>query len=95
MPQTLRTKCIEIAHSQHQGISKTIARLREKVWWLGISADTESFIKSCIACQSVTQPKVKYEPLNTSEIPKSSWHTLAIDIKGPFTCGTNLLVLID
>jgi len=39
MPQTLRAKCIEIAHSQHQGISKTIARLREEVWWPGISSD--------------------------------------------------------
>ena len=23
------------------------------------------------------------------------WHTLALDIKGPFPCGINLLILID
>ena len=35
------------------------------------------------------------EPLKMSEIPKSPWHTLALNLKGPFPCGTNLLVIID
>ena len=67
----------------------------EKVWWPGLSADTESFIKSCYACQVTTPSTVLCEPLKTSEIPKMHWHTLALDIKGPFPCGINLLILID
>ena len=50
IPRTLTQRVLEIAHNQHQGISKTKARLREKVWWPGLSAETEDLIKSCYAC---------------------------------------------
>ena len=30
-----------------------------------------------------------------SEIPKQPWETLAMDLKGPFTSGQHLLVIID
>ena len=89
IPATLRHRILTIAHQQHQGIFKTIALLREKVWWPGLSRDTKEFIKSCRPCQSTTPYIVKYQPLKTTEIPKTSWHTLAIDIKGSFPCGTN------
>ena len=95
IPQTLTQKILEIAHNQHQGISKTKARLRKKVWWPGLSADIENYIKSCYACQVTTPSTVQCEPLKMTEIPKTSWHTLALDIESPFSCGTNLLVLID
>ena len=95
LPQTRIQKILEIAHNQHQGISKTKAQLQEKVWWPGLSGDTENYIKSCYACQVTTSSTVQCEPLKMSEIPKTSWHTLALDIKGPFPCGTILLVLID
>jgi len=34
IPHTLRTRILDIAHKHPQGITKTIALLREKVWWL-------------------------------------------------------------
>ena len=95
IPRTLTQKILEIAHNQRQDISKTKARLRKKVWWPGLSADTENYIKSCYACQVTTPSTVQCESPKMTEIPKTSWHTLAFDIKGPFPCRTSLLVLID
>ena len=95
IPQPFKLKILEIAHNQYQGISKTKARLREKVWWPGLSADAKNYIKSCYACRLTTPSTVRCEALKMSEIPKTSWHTLTLDIKHPFPCRTKLLVLID
>ena len=72
IPETLIQKILEIAHNQHWGISKTQTQLREKVWWPGLSTDSENFIKSCYACQVATPLTVQCEPLKMSEIPKTS-----------------------
>lgn len=41
MPSALRKRVTELAHKSHQGIRKTMERLRSKVWWLGIDRDAE------------------------------------------------------
>ena len=52
VPKYLQKQVIEIAHEGHQGMSKTKALLRTKVWWPGIDKDTENLISSCIPCLS-------------------------------------------
>ena len=54
IPPTLQQQVLQLAHSQHQGVSKTKALLREKVWWPSINCDVEQLIKSCHACQITT-----------------------------------------
>ena len=39
IPSALHQRVLQLAHSQHQGISKTKALLREKVWWPNINRD--------------------------------------------------------
>ena len=63
---------------------KTKAFLREKVRWPGIDKQAESLIKSCHACQPTAQPSVKCEPLKVSEIPKSPYEVIALDLQGPY-----------
>ena len=92
VPTSLQHRILQIAHSQHQGIVKTKAILREKVWWPGISADVESLIKSCHACQVTTPTISKTEPIQITKIPSTPWETVAADLKGPFPNGENLLV---
>ena len=66
IPENLRQRTLAIAHERHQGIVKTKALLREKVWWPGIDRQIESLIKSCHACQVTAQPTVKCEPFHVS-----------------------------
>ena len=44
---------------------------------------------------SQAQSQIKYEPLKMTEIRKSPWEVLAIDLKRPLPTGEHLLVLID
>ena len=95
IPENLHQRTLAIAHKRHQGIVKTKALLREKVWWPGMDRQIESLIKSCHACQVTAQPTVKCEPLKMSEIPKSPWEVIALDLQGLYPTGDYLLVVID
>ena len=44
IPSAVQQQVLQLAHSQHQGISKTKALLREKVWWPAINRDVEQLI---------------------------------------------------
>jgi hypothetical protein len=61
IPKSLQSRTLTIAHEGHQGIAKTKALLRTKVWWPGLDTAVESLVKSCLPCQSATiqapQPK--------------------------------------
>ena len=61
IPNSPQQKAIDLAHESHQGLSKTKALLREKVWFPAIDEMVKKTIDSCIACQAVGQaaPPVK------------------------------------
>ena len=50
MPESLRERTVELAHEGHQGIVKTKARLRTKVWWSGVDRAAEQACRACHAC---------------------------------------------
>ena len=52
IPHSLRPRILKIAHEGHQGMTKTKALVRSKVWWPGIDNDIENEIKSCIPSSS-------------------------------------------
>ena len=95
VPENLHQQTLAIAHERHQGIVKTKALLREKVWWPGIDIQVESLIKCCRTWQVTSQPTVKCEPLKMSEIPRSPWEVISLDLQGPYPTGDYLLVVID
>ena len=45
VPATVTNRFLEIAHQQHQGITKTKAMLRTKVWWPAMN-DVKNLILS-------------------------------------------------
>lgn len=45
MPKALQQKTISLAHEGHQGITKTKARLRTKVWWPLMDKAVEEFCR--------------------------------------------------
>ena len=95
IPKCQQQSVLNIAHKNHQGLIKTKSILREKVWWPSINIDIADLIKHCQACQVVTPPSHKSEPVKMTTIPHEAFHTLAIDIKGPLPSNQYLLVLID
>ena len=93
IPESLRKSVIEEIHADHQGIVRCKAIARTFVWWPGIDADIERYVKNCISCASYSnnpQP-VKYHPW---EYPNYPWQRLHVDFAGPFL-GTSFLIVVD
>lgn len=94
IPQQLQQRVVTLAHEGHQGIVKTKALLRDKVWFPGIDQLTEKTIKSCFACQ-VSTPTTQREPLKMSPLPDSAWQEVSVDFKDLSTKGYLLVVTDD
>jgi hypothetical protein len=76
LPKSLAGKVVDIAHQEHQGIVKTKALLREKVWFPLIDKEVERKISNCIPCQACSK-KNNPESLKTSNLPAEPW-TLSV-----------------
>ena len=94
IPESLQQRAVDLAHESHQGLVKTKALLREKVWFPGIDKLTDETIKRCIPCQATGRPDPP-QPLMMSELPNGPWQKLHIDFYGPLPSREYLLVVID
>lgn len=93
MPESLWQHTLSLAHEGHQGIVRTKARLREKVWWPNMNKQVEQLVKSCYQCQLVG-PRSKPEPIKSTKLPEGPWSEIAIDLL-EIPGGNHLLVVID
>jgi hypothetical protein len=77
---------INDAHSllAHLGTRKTLAYLREYVWWKTMVRDVQTFCDSCVTCQRSKPPNQKpFGLLNPLPIPAQPWEAVGIDFVGP------------
>ncbi len=93
IPKELQRRVVDLAHEGHQGITKTKALLREKVWFPGINKMVEERVKSCLACQVAT-PEAAREPLQMSPLPDQAWDEIIVYF-AELSTGDYLLVLSD
>ena len=93
LPESLQQQAVELAHTGHQGITKTLKLLKEKVWFCGMIKLVEDTVKNCMQCQ-VSTPSTKREPLNMSELPDGPWLELSADF-GQVAPGMYILVVQD
>ena len=91
IPHSLQEQAVHLAHCGHQGQTKTLALLQEKVWFYGMSAAVERTVKNCLACQVAT-PTSAREPLQMSVLPSKPWTELSADF-GHLPNGKQLLVV--
>ena len=78
VPEGLRGTMVKIAHEGHQGIVRTKQLLRAHVWFPGMDAKVEEYVKKCIACQATT-PEHKREPLQMTPLPNGPWKKVSVD----------------
>ena len=93
IPTALQKQAVNLAHEGHQGLVKTKALIREKVWFPGIDSLVEQTVKPCLTCEIVT-PKAQREPLKMSVLPAAPWKELSADF-AELPGGTYLLVVTD
>jgi len=94
MPETLQGKVLILAHEGHQGIVRTKALLREKVWFPNIDSKAESMVKNCLACQATTPEPRSHAPVQNCQTPEQPWTKLSADFYEPIN-NRYLLVIVD
>lgn len=94
IPSKLRLQVVKLAHIGHQGINKTKALLRTKVWFPGMDTLAEAEVKNCLPCQASTKSPAR-EPLKMTPCPDAPWEQVSTDFMGPLSSGEYLLVVID
>ena len=94
IPVGLHKRTLEIAHEGHQGISKTKALLRTKVWFPGMDKMVEDEISGCWPCQ-LNEGGSSAQPIMSTPLPPKPWYNLAMDFYGPLPNGKELMVVCD
>ena len=79
LSQSLWKRTIKLAHEVHQGMVRTKARLRQKVWWPHMDKQVNEFIRACHPCQLVG-PRSKPEPIRSTTILEGPWTDIAVDL---------------
>ncbi|KAJ3002426.1 hypothetical protein NUW54_g5855 [Trametes sanguinea] len=88
----LREIILHQAHSvlAHLGSKKTLAYLRNEVWWPNMVADVIAYCKTCGICattkSSTTQPMGLLRPL---PVPRRPWQYISLDFVGPLPASEN------
>ena len=78
IPKSLQQEMLRQIHSGHQGVHKCKERARCSIWWPGITAEIEEYIKNCRICCRFQRPIV--EPLCPSHLPETPWEKLGVDL---------------
>ncbi|KAJ4430359.1 hypothetical protein ANN_22575 [Periplaneta americana] len=68
----------------HQGIHRTLDRLKLYVNWPNMKSEVEEYIRTCPTCQKnkMTRPYIKQE-LEITDTQPEPWIKLALDVVGP------------
>ena len=83
IPHTMLEKALRSCHSApgagHQGVEKTLARLRQEAFWPNMHNEVKEFCKNCVLCQRSKLPNPTPAPLTSMPIGRS-WEMIAVDI---------------
>ncbi|XP_046391596.1 uncharacterized protein K02A2.6-like [Ischnura elegans] len=91
IPESLRRDMLSRLHAGHLGITKCRNRMRESVWWPGVSKEIQDLISKCSEC--LERRPARVEPLKPSETPARPWQVVGIDIF--HSRGREYLVAVD
>ena len=93
IPAPGRQRVLRLLHDGHPGMSAMKALARSKLWWPGLDADVEEFVRCCSTCQ-LHRNKLPPEPAASWQQPKGPWCRIHLDYAGPVE-GKMLLVIVD
>ena len=83
LPPSLQLDALHRSHDApaagHQGIEKTLERLRQKAYWVNMSQDVEKHCRECQKCQQSKLTSPTRAPLVSAPIGKP-WEMVAVDI---------------
>ena len=100
LPKTLRARVLDEVHASktagHLGRKKVLPKLRERYFWVGMSADVRAYLRRCVKCAQKKGPQRRHRaPLQQYRVG-APLERVAIDVLGPLTetHGGNEYVLV-
>ena len=100
IPPSLRPQVLKSLHSEktsgHLGVRKTLSKLKERFYWMGMGNDVRRFCRSCDICASrKPPPKKARSPMKQYNVGAPLERT-AIDVLGPLpvTSDGNKFILV-
>ena len=89
VPKEMRSTVLQAYHddpfSGHQGLSVTYDRLRKKVYWDGMYADVDNYVKSCDQCMRNKPGAVpNRQPLMLTPVGDDIFERVGTDVCGPY-----------
>ena len=83
IPESYRPTLLHQNHDApaagHLGFEKTVTRVREVGYWVGMLSDIDKYCRECTVCQSTKPPAPANAPLVNVPIGKA-WEMVAVDI---------------
>jgi len=87
IPKPLQHRAVAWYHHylQHPGSTRLEETLRSALYWKGLRRSVRAHVKKCHKCQVNKRRKHKYGKLPTKIVVTKPWHTLCVDLIGPYT----------
>ena len=83
LPPSLRQEtlyqCHDLPTAGHQGMEKTLERLRKEAYWVGITRDVDNYCRRCLVCQAAKHVTPTKAPLVNTPIGWP-WQMVVADI---------------
>ena len=80
VPTTLREEFMSLAHQSHGGICACLRRMRESVYWPGMTTQMKQKVKNCEICMKYQENKVIKDPLMSHDTGTTPWSKIEVDI---------------
>ena len=93
VPESLRSRILDVLHESHVGVVRMKALARSYVWWPLIDDDIERIARECSACAQL-KADPKDAPLHSWQWPERPWQRLHVDHAGPFL-SHDFLIVVD
>ena len=74
----MRLEILERIHEGNQGIAKCRRRIKDSVWWPGLSKQVEDRVTSCRKC--IEHRKPNRQPMIPTAVPERPWLVLGTDL---------------
>jgi hypothetical protein len=91
VPSSLRRRTLEWYHHylNHPGGDRLANTLLQVCYWKGLTSQAKKFAKHCKICQRFKRKNKRYGKLPPKEIEQMTpWHTVHIDLIGPYNIKT-------
>ena len=83
IPPSLQPKLLHQTHDEpsagHQGFDKTLNRLQQQAYWVGMASDVNKYCRECLKCQQMKQSLPSKAPLTSIPVGRP-WEMIAVDV---------------